>query len=315
MQKSDMRIVVLLSLIAVACVCVMVFADAMRSGEESGAENGADSTQTLKSGLAGGNMTDASGLQPFDPNTVDSTTLLKYGLGPVQIHSLLGYRRHNGTFDKPLAVSRLYNWSDADVEKVLPYIKIGKEYQKTYAYREQYEKERQAEYEQARKSYEHRDYDSRQEKGGSGEKADAYERKYAVSDKFASLTKVDLNTADTTLLKRIPGVGSGIANAIVKQRGKLGGFYKVEQLADLKFVSPELYEWFKVEPSAELHLINITKASFQTLSAHPYISYNQTRDLMSYRRLYGVIKDAEALVGTHIFTKEEVERLAPYLEY
>ena len=310
-QRSDRRVVMLLCIVVVCCVCVMILRDALKrsdndkeAGEYVEAIMNSDTTKVV--------------LGKFDPNDVDSVTLLQYGLGPVQIHSLLSYRRHNGRFDAPLAVSKLYNWSDEDVDKILPYIVIDKKYKKTYHYREQYEKEREEEYLRSHiyKERYDRNYDNiprgTDSESATGEK---YERKYDRHNKFTSLTKVDINTADTTLLCRIPGVGSGIANSIVRLRNRLGGYYSVDQLSDIKYISPELYEWFVVGSTPDLHLININKASFQVLNAHPYISYDQTRDLMNYRRMYGNIVDKEALLATHIFTKEEVEQLAPYLEY
>lgn len=306
--KSDRRVILLLMVIAIVSVCVMIFQEAVKEKRDDAKDeavvNGGELVTNPENKRAE--------LSSFDPNTVDSVTLLKYGLGPMQIHSLMAYRRHNGTFDKPLAVSKLYNWSDQDVDKVLAYIKIDEKYKKTYRYREQYEKENMEEYERARKPYKTKVYDQSFDANRENEQP---ERKYPESNKFKTLTKVDINTADTTLLMRIPGIGKGIAASIIRLRGKLGGFYSVEQLAEISFMSPELYEWLKVEPDADIHLININKASFHVLNAHNYISYNQARDLMNYRRLYGTIKDKGALIGTGIFTKEEVERLSPYLEY
>lgn len=310
-QRSDRRVVMLLCIVAVCCICVMILRDAIKG---SNADKATDESVEAFMNTDTTKVT----LGKFDPNDVDSLTLLQYGLGPIQIHSLLSYRRHNGRFDAPLEVSKLYNWSDEDVDKVLPYIVIDEKYKKTYHYREQYEKEREAEYLQSHRYKEKydRNYDNipRIEDGESAT-AEKYERKYDRQNKFTSLTKVDINTADTTLLRRIPGVGSGIATSIVRLRDRLGGFYSVDQLSDIKFMSPELYEWFVVNSISDLHLININKASFQVLNSHPYISYDQTRDLMNYRRMYGNIADKEALLTTHIFTKEEVERLAPYLDY
>lgn len=248
----------------------------------------------------------------FDPNTVDSATLVRYGLGASQIRSLMGYRRHGGRIESPLAVSKLYNWTDEDVEKVLPYIKIGEQ---THRYRDMYERELRERYEHGRRAYDSRVRDHREDSTMSAGRGEKYERNYVAQEKFAVMTKVDINVADTATLRKIPGVGSSIANSIVRLRGKLGGFYSVEQLKDIKYISPELYEWMTVGEKPEIHLININKASFQTLNAHPYVSYDQARDLMSYRRMYGEVKDADALIKTRIFTEKEVERLAPYLEY
>ena len=135
------------------------------------------------------------------------------------------------------------------------------------------------------------------------------------SNKFHTLTKVDVNTADTAMLRRIPGVGAKISEAIVEYRERLGGFHSVEQLREIKMVSPELLEWMEVSSSSNIQKINLNKSSFQALNSHPYISYDQTKALLQYIRLYGKVKDEQALLETGIFTQEEVERLKPYLDY
>lgn len=321
--RANRRIMVLLLMIALVSVSLMILVEAIK---DLSARNNSEEGQDLVTNLD--SIRGEKG--PFDPNTVDSTTLLRYGLRGAQIHSLMSYRRHGGSFEVPLAISKLYNWSDDDVDKVLPYIVIDEKYKKTNRYREMYEAQKRAEYENMRHSYGRGGYNNGSNKyegssryehtsrNGELNERDAeqkYERKYDRSDKFTSLTKVDINTADTTLMRRIPGVGHSIANAIVKLRSKLGGFYSVEQLKDIEYISPELYEWFEVKDVHALHIININKASFQELNTHPYISYDQVRDLMAYRRLYGKIKDVKALEDTGIFNEKEIERLAPYLEY
>lgn len=309
-RKSDLRVVMLMVVVAVTTVCIMLWVEANSSENKvinDGVVDGIRLADDHGEETVSSHAKKRTDLKSFDPNTVDSLTLLQYGLGSVQIHSLMGYRRHNGTFDAPLAVSKLYNWSDEDVEKVLPYIVIGDKYKKTYKYREEYEKSKYTDQKSEGDGFHRQEIKEEYER--------KQERKYPLSEKFSHLTKVDINEADTTLLKKIPGVGTGIANAIVKLRDKLGGFHSVDQLKAIDYISPELYEWFEVSPKSKLHLININKASFQTLNAHPYITYNQARDLMSYRRLYGIIKDLDALSSINVFSKEEIERLSPYLEF
>ena len=84
-------------------------------------------------------------------------------------------------------------------------------------------------------------------------------------------------------------------------------------MASLIF-SPELLEWFTVSPAA-VQKIHLNKASFQALNSHPYISYEQTKALLQYIRLYGEVRDEETLLSTGIFTKEDLERLRPYITY
>ena len=88
----------------------------------------------------------------------------------------------------------------------------------------------------------------------------------------------------------------------------------MEQLREIKIVSPELLEWFTVS-APDVQKIPLNKASFQALNRHPYISYEQAKALLQYIRLYGKVKDEKALIETGIFTEEEVERLKPYLTF
>ena len=44
--------------------------------------------------------------------------------------------------------------------------------------------------------------------------------------------RFDLNAADTTQLKLLPGIGSGYAKRIIAYRDKLGGFIEVEQVSE-----------------------------------------------------------------------------------
>jgi DNA uptake protein ComE-like DNA-binding protein len=111
-------------------------------------------------------------------------------------------------------------------------------------------------------------------------------------------------------------VGSWISRNIVEQRERLGGYHSAEQLLEVKFFSPELLEWFEVDASAvSIKQLDVNTASFQRLNSHPYITYEQTRDLLRYIRLYGRVDSIDALRRTGIFTEEELARLAPYLSF
>ena len=48
---------------------------------------------------------------------------------------------------------------------------------------------------------------------------------FPKTEKYPAGTIVELNTADTTILKKVPGIGSTFARRIVKYRELLGGFY------------------------------------------------------------------------------------------
>ncbi|MDR0796724.1 MAG: helix-hairpin-helix domain-containing protein, partial [Tannerella sp.] len=71
---------------------------------------------------------------------------------------------------------------------------------------------------------------------------------YPRTEKYSTGTVVELNSADTTILKKVPGIGSAFANRIVRFRNLLGGFYTVQQLAEVYGIDEERYTdlapWF-----------------------------------------------------------------------
>ena len=63
-------------------------------------------------------------------------------------------------------------------------------------------------------------------------------------DRYAGL-QVDINIADTAELRKLPGIGEKRAMNIVKYRTSLGGFYSVEQLAEVYSMDAALVERLK----------------------------------------------------------------------
>ena len=78
--------------------------------------------------------------------------------------------------------------------------------------------------------------------------------RYPRVEKYPAGTVVELNSADTTILKRVPGIGSAFARRIVNFRAALGGFHSVEQLSEVYGIDAERYRalrpWFAVDTAA-----------------------------------------------------------------
>lgn len=291
-SMGDRRAIVALGCIAVFAVGVVMVVDAWKGKEKD--------TKTEKKVAVDVEEKEERGevvLQTFDPNTVDSLTLIGFGLKPWKVRNFLHYRKAGKVFRSAEEMGKTHGWTEEDVERVREYVRVEEEYGKGKRLFGGTEKGQPG-------------WEGRNEKyGKDGKRWDDWK-----SNKFHTLTKVDVNTADTAMLRRIPGVGAKISEAIVRYREKLGGFYSVEQLREIKMVSPELLEWMEVS-SPNVQKIPVNRASFQALNRHPYISYEQTKALLQYIRLYGRVKDEKALLETGIFTKDELERLRPYIAY
>lgn len=135
-------------------------------------------------------------LAAFDPNSADSIEFLQRGLPPFIAHTILQYRRAGGKFRTADDFSRVYGLSSEKFNMLKPYIQISEAFrrkQDTLHFIKKAEKDTLAVY------------------------------------KYPEGTLVDLNEADTTELKKIPGIGSGIARMIVAYRKRLGGFYDMAQ--------------------------------------------------------------------------------------
>lgn len=124
---------------------------------------------------------------------------------------------------------------------------------------------------------------------------------------------IDLNTADTTLLKRVPGIGSSFARRIVKYRDLLGGYYVVEQLQEVYGMDRErydaIYPYFTVGTAVRSLTLTIDSISY-----HPYLSWRHKRAL---RRLLEAEQplDWSHLMATGDFTRDDSLRLAPYMPF
>lgn len=221
-------------------------------------------------------------LTPFDPNTTDSVGFLKLGLPPWMAENILRYRKKGGVFRQPEEFKKIYGLSEEQFTTLLPYIAIAE----TFAMNQ---KDTFRLYTQQAKR------DSTQE-----------------VFKYPAGTVLSLNLADTTELKKIPGVGSGIARMIVARRKQLGGFCRIEQLEELHLRIDSLRPWLSVG-SNETKRFNLNKVSVERLKNHPYFNFYQAKAIVEYRRKKGKLKSLNELKFFDEFTPQDLVRMAPYI--
>ena len=126
----------------------------------------------------------------------------------------------------------------------------------------------------------------------------------------------DINTADTTMLKQIKGIGSYFANSIIRNRTFLGGYIKKEQLLEIFGMTKETYTL--IEPyiyvdTTKINKININTADFKTINRHTYITYSDTKALMHFKEVMGEFKSINDIIKYKLIPKQRFNKIKPYL--
>ncbi|MFR9524059.1 MAG: helix-hairpin-helix domain-containing protein [Rikenellaceae bacterium] len=127
---------------------------------------------------------------------------------------------------------------------------------------------------------------------------------------------VDLNKADSATLRSVYGIGEKSVVQILSYRQKLGGFYSVDQLSELKVITESNFEKIIKQiscDSCDISKIDVNFASAKTMKGHPYITDKVLRRLLKIRELKGGWSTIEEMTQDEIFTGNEAARVRPYL--
>lgn len=237
----------------------------------------------------------------FDPNTADSTQLLRLGLQPWQVRNIYRYRAKGGVYRKKEDFARLYGLTVKDYRRLEPYIRISPDFQPAASLFERHSQRHTSEPTYKR---------SPERVSGRRERDTTF--RYPV--KIREWEHVVLNTADTAMLRRVPGIGVYFANEIINHGRWLGGYVSVDQLDEISQFPKESKKYFVIEHPNPRKL-NVNKLSLQELRRHPYINFYQAKAITDYRRLHGKINSLQDLRFSSDFTEADIQRLVPYVEY
>ena len=139
-------------------------------------------------------------------------------------------------------------------------------------------------------------------------------KKYPKQEKFNAGIIIDVNTADTSILKKIPGIGSVISRNIVNYRNRLGGFYNTAQLLEVQYVDSTLLIWFEVKSDVS-RKIRINKAGIDELRSHPYMDFYKAKAIIDFRRKRGSIDGMSQISMFEEFTEEDIDKLSHYFSF
>ena len=149
-------------------------------------------------------------------------------------------------------------------------------------------------------------------KGLSEAEYDSVKAHYQV--KIRPGEHVVLNTADTTILKTVPGIGPYFARKVVEYGQRLGGYVSVDQLDEIEGFPLDAKDYLTVE-GASPRKLNVNSLTLNELRKHPYLSFYQAKAITDYRRLHGPLKSLQDLRLSKDFPPEAVKRLEPYVDF
>ena len=294
-RRTDRTLVCLLVVVACALLAIVLCIDGSSvSGNEVAGNNGKTvgidtNNATSKTRNEAGDVTQTK-LFRFDPNTADSLTLLRLGLQPWLVHNICRYRERGGVYSRAEDFARTYGLTVRQYRTLQPYIHISTDFLPASTL------------------------------VGKSRTRPVWHEAQHTPDTIHTLHKMRLgetlalNTADTTALQRVPGIGSYFSRQIVTRRRMLGGFSSVEQLTEIDGFPLTALSYFTVD-AAHVNRLNLNRLTLSQLRSHPYINFYQARAITDYRRLYGRLKGLETLRQLREFSEKDINRLAPYVEF
>lgn len=214
----------------------------------------------------------------FDPNTLPGDGWKKLGIREKTISTIQNYISKGGKFYKPEDISKIWGLHKDEVQRLLPYVSILQQPKTVYP--------------------EKQNFDNKP-------KAILYK-----------IIPVDINIADTTAFIALPGIGSKLANRIINFRDKLGGFYKIDQVAETFALPDSTFQKIRTNlilTNATVKKININTATLDEMKIHPYIRYNLASAIVQYRLQHSNFKVVDDIKNIMMLTDDIFKKLAPYL--
>jgi DNA uptake protein ComE-like DNA-binding protein len=290
----------------------------------------------------------------FDPNTVTYDELLQLGFDKRTAVGIIKYRTAGKVFGIVEEFALCYGVSDEMFARVRPYIKIGSRYATKPSRKNELATDSSklirktrfsprpfepfkidtvgVEYlrligfstRQAETLIEYRN------RGNGIYSMNELRDCYAVSEEMAdSLAHfvilsvrdpheglIEINSADSATLRKVRGIGAKSVVAIMQYRKFLGGFYKKEQIAELKCVTTENFARICEQiycDSCKISKIDINFAAASEMEYHPYMTRRAIKLITATRESKGGWNSIEEMMEDNIFTKEQAEAIAPYL--
>ena len=283
----------------------------------------------------------------FDPNSVTEVQLNQLGLSNFQIKNLIRYRKAGGIFYKKGDLLKIYGFTNEDLNLLDEYITF-KKIQTVNRYKSKKVSKISYLFPFDPNTLSYSGWDSLGvdskianriqkyiEKGGSFKEAKDLKKIYGfdsakllvlmpyinidlvIPEKIDKEYKlIELNSSDTSELKKLPGIGKVLSSRIIKYRKLLGGYSNKEQLIEVYGISKERYLRFSGLITVDSSLIlkmGINSFNKDKLKSHPYIKDRIANDIVRYRHRMGDFNSVEELKDKGLLSDSIFGKLSPYL--
>jgi competence protein ComEA len=237
---------------------------------------------------------------PFDPNTVSVAGWQQLGLPRWLAERIDKYRSKGGRFRKKEDLLRIYDFPPEAYEQLEPYIQLPAN---SYA----------AGNVPGNIPGATPNVPSNASGASNVPSATPAERRPPKP----ALYPFDINTADTTQLIALKGIGSKLASRIITYRDNLGGFLSAEQYNDIYGLDSinlaQLRTYAQVRSAVRKTPINTASAA--DLDRFPFLSRRQAEVIVNYRNQHGAYAAPESLKAVRILDAKTIEKLTPYLSF
>ena len=288
LQKSDRKVILTL-LVVIVAVFTMIFLTGGDDTATTTQQKANHKSYTPKSYNYSSYTPKKVERFVFDPNTADSTQLLRLGLQPWQVKNIYKYRAAGGIYRNPTDFAKLYGLTVKQYRELEPYIRISSDYLPASTLVKE---------------------NGYSQNAPKAKDSTNYQRPIKIKE----TEHIVLNTADTTSLITIPGIGPYYARKIIQYGNRLGGYVSVNQLDEIDDFPSEAKKYLVINNPTPKKL-NLNKLSLNELKRHPYINFYMAKDITDYRRLHGALKSLNDLRLSKDFPSDVIKRLEPYVEF
>ena len=212
----------------------------------------------------------------FDPNEISQEGWRKLGLKEKTIETIQKYLSKGGKFKKPEDIKKIWGLPEKLADQLIPFVKI---------------------------------------KAPDAPIPNKFVSTFKTKKSF-EIKSIDINLADSTMLETLPFIGPTLAKRIILYREKLGGFYSINQLAEVWGLQDSIFQKIKERVSLSensFKKIDINVIQLNDLKSHPYFGYKIANAIIKFRDQHGSFKSLDDIQKIVLIDEGIYNKIVHYL--